>query len=126
MRKGFLGMKNHTLTLAGWGAFGLAFLLFLTGCQSVPVTGRHQLNLVSPGQEMQLGLSSFDELKKTTPVSKDPAANAMVQRVGKRLAQVANPDLPDAQWEFVVFDSPEANAFCLPGGKVGVYAGLLP
>jgi len=57
-------------------------------------------------------------------VSKDPQANAMVQRVGKRIASVAK--LPNAQWEFVVFDSKEANAFCLPGGKVGVYSGLLP
>ena len=42
------------------------------------------------------------------------------------IAAVASPDLPNAQWEFVVFDSKEANAFCLPGGKVGVYAGILP
>jgi predicted Zn-dependent protease len=48
----------------------------------------------------------------------------MVTRVGKRIAAVAQ--LPNAKWEFVVFESPEANAFCLPGGKVGVYTGLLP
>jgi predicted Zn-dependent protease len=48
----------------------------------------------------------------------------MVQRVGKRIASVAQ--LPNAQWEFVVFESPEANAFCLPGGKVGIYTGILP
>src|SRR5262245_1903618 len=104
-------MKNHRLRLAGSLLSCVALVLVLTGCQSVPVTGRQQLNLVSPGQETQLGISSFDELKKTTPISKDPAANAMVQRVGKRLAAVAGRDLPDAQWEFVVFDSREANAF---------------
>ena len=49
----------------------------------------------------------------------------MVRRVGERIAAVA--PLPNAQWEFVVFDDPKtANAFCLPGGKVGVYTGLLP
>ena len=48
----------------------------------------------------------------------------MVQRVGQRIAAVA--DLPKAQWEFVLFENSEANAFCLPGGKVGVYTGLLP
>ena len=94
--------------------------------RSVPVTGRRDLSLVSSGQEMQLGLTSFDQLKKDTPISHDPALNAMVQRVGQRIAQVAAKDMPDAQWEFVVFDSKEANAFCLPGGKVGVYAGILP
>jgi metalloendopeptidase OMA1, mitochondrial len=96
------------------------------GCTTVPVTGRHELNFISSDQEMTLGLSSFDQLKKDTPISHDPAANAMLQTVGKRLAQVAGQDLPNAQWEFVVFESKEANAFCLPGGKVGVYSGLLP
>jgi len=100
--------------------------IFLTACSSVPLTGRKQLRLVSAGEEAKLGLTSFDQVKKETPISRDPTANAMVQRVGQRLAAVASKDLPDAQWEFVVFDSPEANAFCLPGGKVGVYRGLLP
>jgi predicted Zn-dependent protease len=105
----------------------LAVLLaFTSGCDTVPVTGRKQLNLISSGQEMQLGLTSFDQLKKTTPISHDSAANALVQKVGKRIAAVATPDMPNAQWEFVVFDSKEANAFCLPGGKVGVYTGILP
>lgn len=92
----------------------------------MPITGRRDINLVSAQQEMQLGLTSFDQIKKETPVSKDPAANALVQRVGKQIAQVAGNDLPGAQWEFVVFESPAANAFCLPGGKVGVYTGILP
>jgi predicted Zn-dependent protease len=104
-------------------AFGL---MFFSGCSTVPVTGRSQLNLVSTEQETKLGLSSFDQLKKETPISRDPALNEMVQRVGKRVAAVAGKDLPDAKWEFVVFESKEANAFCLPGGKVGVYTGILP
>ena len=75
---------------------------------------------------MQLGLTSFNELKKQTPVSRDAAANALVQKVGQRIAAVVGPDMPNAQWEFVVFESKEVNAFCLPGGKVGVYTGILP
>jgi predicted Zn-dependent protease len=75
---------------------------------------------------MQLGLSTFDQMKQEVPISHDPAANALVQKVGKRIAAVANKDMPNAQWEFVVFDSKEANAFCLPGGKIGVYTGILP
>jgi metalloendopeptidase OMA1, mitochondrial len=101
-------------------------LCFFAGCSTAPVTGRHQLSLVSSSQEMQLGLSSFEQLKTNTPINHDPAVNAQVQRVGKRIAQVATKDMPNAQWEFVVFESKEANAFCLPGGKVGVYTGLLP
>lgn len=117
-------MKNFRflpVVLALW-----ALLTLASGCSTVPVTGRNQLNLVSPSEEMQLGLSAFDKLKQTTPINHDPAVNAMVQKVGKRIAAVASQDMPNAQWEFVVFDSPEANAFCLPGGKVGVYTGILP
>ncbi len=94
------------------------------GCSTVPETGRKQFNVMSSQEEMKLGLTEFDKMKKEVPISKDPKANEMVQRVGKRIAAVAQ--LPDAQWEFVVFDSKEANAFCLPGGKVGVYTGILP
>lgn len=96
----------------------------LTGCLTVPETGRRQVMLISSQQEIQLGFSAFQQLKKDTPISRDPAVNALVQRVGRRIASVAN--LPGAKWEFVVFESKEANAFCLPGGKVGIYTGILP
>jgi predicted Zn-dependent protease len=114
-----LGMK-----LSVWVSVCVVVAL-LQGCSTVPVTGRSQLSLVSSSQEMELGLSSFEQLKKEEKVSKDPAANAMLQRVGTQIAKVAAKDMPNAQWEFVVFDSPDANAFCLPGGKVGVFTGIL-
>jgi len=113
-----------------WGLslmLGLGLVIVvLDGCSTAPVTGRKELNFISPAQEMQLGLSTFDQMKKEVPISHDPAANALVEKVGRRIAAVASRDLPDAQWEFVVFESRDANAFCLPGGKVGVYTGLLP
>ena len=105
---------------------GVVALLVGVGCNTVPVTGRQQFNIMSSGQEMQLGFGEFDKMKKEVPVSKDPKLNALVEKVGKRVAAVASPDMPGAQWEFVVFESKEANAFCLPGGKVGVYTGILP
>jgi metalloendopeptidase OMA1, mitochondrial len=108
--------------LGGFTAFSL---FVFQGC-STTETGRRQLNLVSPEQEMELGLNAFSQIKKETPISRDREANALVSRVGARIAQQAADRLPNAQWEFVVFDSPEANAFALPGGKVGVYEGLLP
>lgn len=110
-------------TVASLSLALLAAVAF-TGCTTVSETGRHQLNFMSSGDEMKMGFSEFDKMKKEVPISKDPAANALLQKVGKRVAAVAN--LPDAQWEFVVFESKEANAFCLPGGKVGVYTGILP
>ena len=99
--------------------------VLLVACATVPETGRSQLLLVSPSEEMQLGLTEFEKLKKDTPISHDAAANAMIQRVGQRIAAVA--PLPNAQWEFVLFDKPDVpNAFCLPGGKVGIFSGILP
>ncbi len=113
-----------------WPKSPLLFIAALTAvallgaCATVPETGRSQILLVSPAQESQLGFQEFEKLKKTVPVSKDPAANAQLQRVGQRIAAIA--PLPDARWEFVLFDKPnEPNAFCLPGGKVGVYSGIL-
>ena len=96
----------------------------MAGCSTVPETGRRQLILLSAQQEMQLGFSNFETMKSNVPISNDPAKNALLSKVGNRIAAVA--DLPGAKWEFVLFDSPEANAFCLPGGKVGVYTGILP
>jgi metalloendopeptidase OMA1, mitochondrial len=101
-----------------------ALILAMTGCTTVPETGRSQFNLLSPTDETKLGVAAFDQMKGETPISKDPAANKLVQDVGKRIAAVA--ELPNAQWEFVVFESEQANAFCLPGGKVGIYTGILP
>ena len=97
----------------------------LAGCATVPETGRSQMMIVGSGEEAQLGFQEFEKLKKSVPISKDPAANAQLQRVGQRIAAVA--PLPNARWEFVLFDKPDVpNAFCLSGGKVGVYSGILP
>jgi predicted Zn-dependent protease len=114
-------MKRSKCILAA--LLTMLMLGLLPGCVTNEA-GRKQLMLVSPQEEMQMGLTAFNEMKKEVPISKDPQANALVQRVGKRIASVV--DLPNAQWEFVVFESKEANAFCLPGGKIGVYTGILP
>ncbi|MBM3865234.1 MAG: M48 family metallopeptidase [Verrucomicrobia bacterium] len=103
----------------------LAGLLLLSGCYTNPVTGRRSLVLLSEGREAQLGSESFQQIRRKEKVATDPGANARVQRVGQRIAAVVGEALPAARWEFVVFESKELNAFALPGGKVGVYTGLL-
>lgn len=107
-------------------AFVCLAALALAGCYTVPETGRQSLMLVPVGAEVQLGASEFRNIKGRQRVSDDPELNARVRRVGERIAQAVGGDLPSAQWEFVVFDDPKTiNAFALPGGKVGVYSGLL-
>lgn len=104
---------------------GVVSCLLLASCATVPETGRSQLILFNRAEETQLGLTEFDKIKQSTPLSHDAGLNAMVQRAGQRIAAVA--PLPNARWEFVVFDDAKtANAFCLPGGKVGIYTGILP
>jgi predicted Zn-dependent protease len=78
-----------------------------------------------PSEEAKMGLSAFSEIKQKEKISTDPVLNARIQTIGKRIAVSVGREIPNAQWEFVLFDSPQANAFCLPGGKVGVYTGIL-
>jgi predicted Zn-dependent protease len=113
-------MKLQLFTLA------IIAVSFFTGCTTVPETGRRQILITSVATETQMGLEAFDGVKKETPISKDPALKARIERMGQRIAAAVGRDLPDAQWEFVVFDDPKTvNAFALPGGKVGVYTGLI-
>jgi predicted Zn-dependent protease len=102
-----------------------AALLGLAACYTNPVTGRQSLVLVQPSEEIALGAQSFEQIRAEEKVSTDSRATERVRRIGKRIADVVGDQMPNAQWEFVVFDSKEANAFALPGGKVGVYTGLL-
>lgn len=110
-----------------WRAISVALLLCagLVTCYTNPVTGRRELSLVPVDQEVQLGEQAFREIKQQTPLSTDQNAAAEVERVGQRIANSVS--LPQAHWEFVLFNEPNTvNAFCLPGGKVGVYSGILP
>lgn len=99
--------------------------LLLAGCGSVPVTGRTQLQMVSEQQEIKMGLTNFREILGKEKLEADPEVNARVQRIGQRIAAATGRS--DYQWEFKVIDNDKSmNAFCLPGGKVAVYTGILP
>jgi metalloendopeptidase OMA1, mitochondrial len=103
----------------------LSGFLFLTGCATAPMTGRSQIMLVSEQEENALGLKAYQEVIKKEKPSTDTKLNAMVTRIGSRISVVANK--PDYNWQFTVIqDDKTANAFCLPGGKVAVYTGILP
>jgi predicted Zn-dependent protease len=100
-------------------------LAALAACKSVPYTHRKQLLLVSASEETALGQSAYSDALSKAKISSDAAATAMVQRVGARIAAVS--DRPDFKWEFTLLDDPKTvNAWCLPGGKVAVYSGILP
>lgn len=99
--------------------------LLLAGCQNVPLTGRSQLQIVSEQQERRMGLSSFKEILAKEKLNHDPVLNERIRRIGMRIAAATG--RTDYEWEFRVIDDDKTlNAFCLPGGKVAVYTGLLP
>jgi predicted Zn-dependent protease len=105
-----------------------ALLLAVLSCTTVPVTGRKELNLVGDDTMNKLGADTYtQEMSKAKP-SSDGAANAMVQRVAKRIADAAEANFhPNYQWQATLLDDPKTvNAWCMPGGKMAVYSGILP
>jgi predicted Zn-dependent protease len=92
-------------------------------CQTVPITGRSQVLLLSEGEETKLGQEAYRQILAQSRLSADPALNGLVTRVGSRIAAVTG--RPYA-WEYRVIEDRQANAFALPGGKIAVYTGILP
>ncbi|XGC79451.1 M48 family metallopeptidase [Bdellovibrio bacteriovorus] len=103
--------------------FLITFVL-VSACTTSP-TGRRQLLLLPESQMQEMGAQAFTEMKGKTPTEKDPKLNNYVKCIVDHLSvQIKEGEVPK-QWDVVVFKSDEANAFALPGGKVGVYTGLL-
>ncbi len=104
----------------------------LAACETAPVTGRSQVMLVSENEERQMGLQAYQQVLAKEPLSHDAQATALVEKVGRRIAAAAERPpgemwrAPRFRWEFKTIDKNQPNAFCLPGGKVAVYTGLLP
>lgn len=105
-----------------WAFVALAAIL-LAACAKAAYTNRSQFMLVSEGQEMALGLQSAQEVLKKEKESKDTLQVERIRRVGARIAAAANK--PDYKWEFHLIEKDTVNAFCLPGGKVFFYTGIL-
>lgn len=102
--------------------FCLIGCLFIAGCSSVPYSNRSQLLFISEEEEARMGSVAWQETLNTEKISNDPFLNSAVQRVGSAVAAVS--ERSDFKWEFKVFASEVPNAYCLPGGKVGVYTAL--
>ncbi len=102
----------------------LSFIVLFVGCTNkAPITNRSQLILMSQSEELALGEKSYkDTLKKSKVIRGTRDANR-IKNIGYKIAKVVNRS--DYKWEFNLVDSKEKNAFCLPGGKVVVYTGIL-
>ena len=113
--KKFLTTCIFALTIGSW----------FSGCTTIPATGRSALILVPESILIEQSNSLFRKMRRKTRVSTNSKHNAMVRRVGDKIAEVVRDDMPGTSWEFVVFkDSTQVNAFAMPGGKVGIFTGI--
>jgi predicted Zn-dependent protease len=118
-------------------SIGLYVLIFTlaAACTTVPVTGRQQLNIVSNSSIIQMSLKEYDDFLKKHKLSDNEKDTRMVKEVGLRIQKAVEQYFSERgmshllegyQWEFNLVEGKEVNAWCMPGGKVVVYTGLLP
>ena len=117
-------------------AIVLGAIVLMEACAKVPITGRRQMNLVNEGTLMGMATGEYQKFlgeNKVLPAS-DPRSK-MVSTIGRKIADAATKFLADNnasdrvanfEWEFNTVDDPTVNAWCMPGGKVVVYTGILP
>ena len=112
----------------------MAAALLLTSCGSVPITGRKQLNLVSDSEVLASSLSQYNSYMQGAKRSGNTTQSAMVTRVGKKIAAATEAylnangladEVKNFSWEFNLVQDDQLNAFCMPGGKIVVYEGLM-
>lgn len=124
-------MKNVLKAIAVYAIF-----IAINGCQTVPITGRSQLSLFPESTMNQMSLTNYQDFLKQNPaVSLDNVAAKRVSDVGKRISDAVtsymnqnglSDRISGYQWEFKLVENKEANAWCMPGGKMVVYSGILP
>lgn len=119
----FVGMsRSFRSTTSLMLASAVATGVILLSCTTVPDVGRSSLNFIPGSHLNQMGLSEFEKIKSEKRRSSNGTQTAAVNRVAERLRRIV--PMPDARWEFVLFDDSSPNAFALPGGKVGVNTGI--
>lgn len=123
--------KHNNLLLAV-----LTFSLFYQACTVVPLTGRKQLSLVPESEMISMAFTNYSDFIKENPISTDRVNTALVKEVGNNISAAvikyfADNNMSDRldgyKWEFnLVKNDTTQNAWCMPGGKVVVYSGILP
>ncbi len=118
-----------------FAVFAALLGLFVWSCGSVPITGRRQLSLVPEDQVIAMAAAQYDTVLMTHKVSTDKAQTEMIKRCGARIQKAVESyfqsknqmsQLAGYEWEFNLIESDEMNAWCMPGGKVAFYTGILP
>jgi len=114
--------------------FSAMVAVLLTACNKVPISGRNQLNLVSDSEVLQASLASYKEYMGKATKSTETVKSAQVTRVGQRIAAATeaylnangmSDQVKNFAWEFNLVKDSQLNAFCMPGGKIVVYEGIM-
>lgn len=114
---------------------GFAVFLLVIGCKTVPITGRKKLSLVSDAQVNAMSFQQYNQVINESQLSSNSAQVAMIKRVGARIQKAVEDYLngvgqgemlKDFAWEFNLIESDQVNAWCMPGGKVAFYTGIMP
>ncbi|PID58389.1 MAG: peptidase M48 [Ignavibacteriae bacterium] len=109
--------------------------VFFNSCSSVPVTGRNQLSLIPASQLMTMSFQQYDQFLNEHKVVNNSSQAAMVKKVGQKIKSAVelyfkqkniSDHLKGYKWEFNLVEDPQVNAWCMPGGKVVFYTGILP
>lgn len=115
--------------------FYWVFLFFFVACNTVPITGRKQLKLVPNGQLLPMSFEQYTQVLAESELSSNEEQVAMIKRVGEKIQKAAEDyykehkiekDLEGYAWEYNLIVSEQVNAWCMPGGKVAFYTGILP
>jgi len=114
----------------------IGILLVLLSCATVPVTGRSSLHILPDSEVASMSFQQYSEVLKKSKLSTDAEKVQMIRRVGTRIARASEEFMREAgmeteiknyKWEFnLIQDDKTVNAWCMPGGKVGVYTGIIP
>lgn len=128
-------MLPFKLSLKKLSWLSFALLLLAIGCKTVPITGRKKLSLVSDAQVNAMSFQQYDQVINESQLSSNSAQVAMIKRVGGRIQKAVEEHLnsvgqgamlADFAWEFNLIESDQVNAWCMPGGKVAFYTGIMP
>jgi len=116
-------------------SFTLVTAFLFQNCSTVPLTGRSQLNMIPNSEMLAMSFQQYDQFLKENKISSNKAEVDMVKRVGGRIEQAVEKYMRDNNlssrlsgynWEFNLVEDDQVNAWCMPGGKVVVYTGILP
>lgn len=128
-------MKNFKWVVRRYLLLAIALSVFVSSCATVPITGRSQLSFIPDSTMLSMSLQQYDQFLQESTLSDDAEATAMVKDVGVRIQGAVEQyftennmaqELQNYAWEFNLVESDDVNAWCMPGGKVVVYTGILP